>query len=137
MRTKTRNRGSRTVKLPVPGEPGKTYEVHSLDQADGRFGVVKRLRARMNKLLKETNADTVAKQVLCTRAMFLLSYIETQEVRSMNRKTIDWSLYLKVLRQLTDVLAKLGLDKAADSAKTLESYLASKSKKPKTKKVRE
>ena len=134
MRTKTRLRGDKQFRLPTPGKNGESYEVKSLDMADGRYSVVKRLRQRLSKLTEETNADTVAKDVLCNRAMFLLAYLESAEIRFLSAKKMDWSTYLKVLRQLTDVLAKLGLDRAAGSAKTLASYL--ESQKTKTKKVR-
>lgn len=132
MTKKPRLYGVRKYKMPLPPSrrsKGK-FELRTINEADSRYHVVKLLRQRVQKLMDDCAADTLAKELLCGRACYIASFLESQEMDAIEGKEMDWKTYLAAVRSLADVLNKLGLDKAVQGTKRLETYLidATKSK---------
>jgi hypothetical protein len=115
------------VKMPKP--PLKTkndhgFSLRTINEADSRFHVVRLMRERVKNLMDDCDAhSSIGKEWMCGRAAFILGYLETQEIDAIEGTKMDWKTYLAAVRSLTDVLTKLGLDKAVKGAKTLEAYL--------------
>ena len=131
---KPRIKGKRVQTVPLPPRTTKDddgFTLKVIESCDQRFRTVKIMRQHLNGLLEDTAADTTAKKALCGRAAFLLMFLESVETDLLNREQVDWRTYLSALRQLTDVLNKLGLDKAVGKAKTLELYVADHAKRKK------
>ena len=111
-------------KAPKPRKRGNgKFELRTIAEADSRYHVVKQMRLRIKQMMQDCAADTLQKEMLVGRAVFICQYLESQEVDSLEGQEMDWRTYLQAVRSLADVLNKLGLDKASRSAKTLESYL--------------
>lgn len=140
MKTKPRLYGVKKFKMPKPPRKSKgRFELRTINEGDGRYHVVKLMRERVAKLIEDCGAqDTLAKELLCGRAIYIASYLESQEMDAIEGKDMEWKTYLAAVRSLADVLNKLGLDKAARGAKNLETYLidAGKRKNGKHKVVR-
>ena len=116
--------GPRTKKLRGGRLPA-TFEPRLLDSVDGRFTVVKILKERTARLQAETGADSFARQVLCERAIFMLSLIETREVNAIEKGQLDVGSYVQAVNALQGLLKTLGLDVKAREA-SLAEYVAQK-----------
>jgi hypothetical protein len=126
MLTKPRLFAPKRCKLPKPRlskRSKKDFELRVIGEADQRFHVVKQLRARVQQMMDDCQAETLAKEFLCARAVYLNSFLESQEVEALEGKKPDWRLYLQAVRALADVLSKLGLEPAVKTAKRLEDYI--------------
>jgi hypothetical protein len=136
MTRKPRLYSKRKLKMPKPSRSSEgKFELRTINEADSRFHVVKVMRSRVAKLMADCNADTIAKEWLCGRAVFLLGYLESQEMDAIESgEDVNWRIYLQATRALSDVLKALGLDKAVAGTQRLETYLLD-ARKPK-KKVR-
>lgn len=133
MKTKTRKPrlwSKRRVKLPKPvsAKKDKGFSLRLIGEADSRYAVVKAMRSRLEQLKADANVDSIQKEWLCGRAVFLVGYLESQEVEALEGTEIDWRRYLMATRALTDVLNKLGLDRELRSAQRLADYIAENKK---------
>lgn len=127
--SKLRLFGKKTIKLAKSND-GEC--LRHIEEADGRLSTVKKMRLRLNRLIGDANCDTQQKEWLAARAVALVTYLESQEVKLMEDEPIVWQTYLQAVRTLADILNKLGLDKAGKGAKQLADYLIDiKSKKKK------
>lgn len=110
--------------VPPPRKVSKgKFELRTIKEADSRYHVVRKLRQGIERMLSEVGESTLAKEMLCGRAVFLCGYLESQEVAQIEGQELDWRVYLQAVRSLADVLNKLGLDQAKKSAKSLDAYL--------------
>jgi hypothetical protein len=124
MTKKPRLYSKRKLKMPKPSRSSKgKFELRTIHSADGRFHVVKQMRERVAKLVEDCNADTIQKEWLCGRAVYIHSFLESQELDAVEGKDMNWRVYLQAVRALSDVLKALGLDKAVRGAQRLENYL--------------
>jgi hypothetical protein len=130
---KTRLYGKNPPRLPKPvsakRDTREGFSLRIIDEADHRFAVVKQMKSRVDRLIEETGSDTLAKQFMAGRAVFILSYLESTEIDALEGKQIDWKAYLAATKALTDALHKLGMNREAKSAITLSDYVADKVKK--------
>lgn len=108
---------------PVSAKHDKGFSLRMIESADGRFAVVKEMRRRLEQLESDVNADSEPKKWLAGRAVFLVSFLESQEHDALNGTAIDFKRYLSATKSLSDLLGKLGLDKEERSAKRLTEYL--------------
>jgi hypothetical protein len=125
-KSKLRLYSKREPRLPVPSYRKKVKEsfaLKTLDSADRRFAIVKELRARLVQLKDDCGCDTLQKEFLCSRAIFLVARCEALEFDCVTGKEIQWREYLMVCRALSDVLKAIGLDRERKTAKRLETYL--------------
>ena len=107
---------------PKRSSNGK-FELRTISEADSRYHVVKLLRQRVQRMIEDVNATTLAKEMLVSRAVYLASYLESEEIAALEGKEMNWRIYLMAVRALADVLGKLGLEKAVAGAKRLEDYV--------------
>jgi hypothetical protein len=124
-RRKVRLYGKEQPRFPKPrsAKRDKGFSLKTINNADCRFAVVKQMRKRLDQLMDDAGVDTVSKEWLAARAVFLVGYLESLEVDAFEGKEIDWKRYMQAVKSLSDVLSKLGLDRAAKSAARLHDYL--------------
>ncbi len=127
---KPRLYSDRKVRMPKPiaKRRDKGFSLRMIDEADSRFRAVKEMRRRLQRLKREAGVDTAAREWLAARAVFLLAYLESQEVASLEGEEINWQRYLMTTRSLTDLLNKLGLDREARSTERLQDIIISERK---------
>src|SRR5688572_21840392 len=108
---KTRLYGKHQPRMPMPKTAGrdKGFSLRTINEADSRFAVVKDMRRRLEKLKDESDCDTLAREALAGRAIFLLVYLESCEIEMLEGRQIDWKRYLTAAKALADLLSKLGL----------------------------
>lgn len=139
MKTKRRNKqdkprklrlwGRTAPRLPRPtGKDAKRgdFALRVLGEADGRCSVVKETRRRLKELMEDAGANSFQKRALAARAIFLLAYLESQEIEALEGNRVDMGSYVHVMNCLTGCLNKLGLSKQSKKgdAISLEDYLA-------------
>src|SRR5688500_18517868 len=72
------------LKLPKPTrKAGDSYIVKVLEDSDQRLQIVRMIRNRIKQLEDECGAESLAKQMLCARAVWLWCYLETLEVEAI------------------------------------------------------
>ena len=108
---------------PISAKKDKGFSLRLIGEADSRFAVVKAMRRRLEELKRDAGVDTVSKEWLAGRAVFLVGYLESQELDALEGKQIEWRQYLMATRSLSDVLSKLGLDREVKSAQRLSEYI--------------
>jgi hypothetical protein len=122
MHKKARLLGKHKCKLPTK------FDVRVFEDCDQRYTQIKRLRRTLHKLMEEVNADTIAKQMLCRRVIFLAAQLESMEVAATETKKLDFGRYTQSVNALSGLLAKLGLERQCKpEIHNLESYIHSKS----------
>lgn len=93
------------------------------DELDGRCIVAKEIRRRYEELASDTGADSVQKQMLVQRAVFINLRLEAIECEAAQGEPFDAGLYASMTNSLNGLLSKLGLNKQIKNADDLQSYL--------------
>ena len=96
---------------------------------DGRLAIVKMIRERYDDLKRDTQADSVQKDLLCRRATFLSLRLEALEISAMKTGKLNNIIYTKLVTSLVSVLRCLGFDRKAKRIKSLQDYVNMKTKK--------
>jgi len=96
---------------------------------DGRLAIVKMIRERYDDLKRDTQADSVQKDLLCRRATFLSLRLEALEISAMKTGKLNNIIYTKLVTSLVSVLRCLGFDRKAKKIKSLQDYVNMKTKK--------
>ena len=104
----------------------KKWEPHLMQNANGQLGVVRVLKKRIRQLQADADATSLQKQMLCDRAVFVCTLLETMERLAIEENKFDNSAYLANLNCLVSVLKALGLERARKQATRLESYINAK-----------
>ena len=117
-------RGPRTRTIPK-GRLPQVWEPKTLESADGRFAVIKTLKAKVEALKADTGADSVQKEILCERAGFLIALLETQEVIAVEQGVLDAGSYVQTTNCLIGLLRHLGLKRVC-RVKSLSQYIEQK-----------
>lgn len=91
----------------------QVWRPRCVDNADGRFHSIKRLKARLAKLKKDCGCNSTQKRLLCERAVFLSSMLETIEVKALTEGLLDGGLYAQTCNALLGLLRALGLNNQA------------------------
>jgi len=126
---KTRLWGKKRLKMPRPvsANRDKGFSLRLITEADSRYSVVKTMRQRLEQLKEDAGVDTAAKEWLAARAVFLVGYLESEEVNALEGKDINWQRYIQATKALSDVLNKLGIHKdLTRGVQRLESYISGK-----------
>ncbi|NIA07352.1 MAG: hypothetical protein GWP14_06915 [Actinobacteria bacterium] len=124
MREPEPKRGPRTKKVPG-GKLPVVWEPRTLESADGRFGVIKTLKAKVETLKADVGADSFQKALLCERAGFLIALLETQEVNAIEKGQLDAGSYIQSTNCLIGLLRHLGLKRVC-RVSSLSSYIEQK-----------
>ncbi len=115
---KKRNRRKKHgATLPARFEPG------FLDKADGRCQIVKTIKHRLERLKADCNADSFQKQILCERAVFLATLLQTQELAAYEGEELNLGSYVQAINSLLGVLKALGLTKQISQIIDLKEYV--------------
>lgn len=126
MTKKPRLYSPREPRLPVPSYRKKktgSFPLRTLDNADRRFAIVKELHHRLEQLKEDAGVQTLQREWLAARAVFLVARIESLEFDCVTGKTINWREYLSATKCLSDVLKSLGLDRERKTTKRLSEYI--------------
>jgi hypothetical protein len=114
---------TREVQIP------KTFTPRFIEHIDKRFAPAKMLRQRYEQLATDCGADSVQRQTLAKRAVFIQTMLETWECEALEHG-IDadtFNRYISATNTLTYLLRQLGLDKVArDVTPSLHEYIATK-----------
>lgn len=138
MKTKRKNKrlrlsGKRRARLPKPRfheKDDKGFSLRTIEEADGRFSLVKRMRQRLNRLMDDAAIDSVQKEMLAGRAIFLCSYLESLEVQLVEGKSINMPRYIQAVNGLSGTLSRLGIEKQMKKEiNSLDAYFAKKGRK--------
>jgi len=117
-------KGPRTRKHPKGTLPS-VWTPKSIESADGRFGAIKLLKEKVEQLQADCGADSFQKRVLCERAGFIISLLETQEVTAIETGKLDAGSYVQTCNALIGLLKALGIERVSRKA-TLNEYLETK-----------
>ena len=123
--------GKKKQKFPKPStkpknpDSKKGFELRLIREADNRYSCVKTIKRRLTQLLKDAACDSMQREILAGRAIFLAAHLESLEVEALEGKDIDWGSYVHCTNCLNGILTKLGLDRQlANEVTTLEKYMA-------------
>lgn len=108
------------ISLPAKFSP-RFYE-----DADQRSHVVREIKRRIETLTNDCGADTIQKQILVARAIFLSTLIETNELNALDTGKIDVGQLVQATNSLLGVLKSLGLEKNTKTAIDLKTYVQKK-----------
>ena len=100
-----------------------------LSELDGRTGVAQTMRnryAEMTSDLGGADSLSLAQRLLVERALWLVYWLETQEVALAQGQEFDVGKWVQAANGLQGILAKLGLERKARDVPSLQSYLASR-----------
>jgi len=86
------------------------FTVAPLEQLDGRLASVKIIKRRLEALRRDANVDSVQKEMLCQRAVFLCLQLEALERKAAEGEPIHEARYVQGCNSLLGVLRALGLD---------------------------
>jgi len=94
------------------------------NDADGRCAVIKEIRRRIERLKRHVGCDSMQRELLCERAVFVASQIETAEVNAARGKPFEANVYTQQVNCLLGLLKALGLKKSEVSdVINLKTYL--------------
>ena len=95
------------------------------EQVDGRLASVKRIKRRLEALRKDAKVDSVQKEMLCQRAVFLALQIETVEQKAAQGEVVNSGQYCQSCNALLGLLRHLGLNSASSAKRiSLKEYTA-------------
>jgi hypothetical protein len=113
----------KTRRKPSPSIPAR-FEPKFWKDADSRLAIVRQIRHRYEALAEQTGADSLQKEILCQRAVFLLCRMETVERRAIEEGEFpDVGTYIQSLNSLISLLRTLGLESAKKKVANLRSYI--------------
>ena len=98
-----------------------------LDALDGRTQTAKVLRQRLTEIQGDLGGEgslSYAKRSLARRAVWLESWIETQEVKAADGDEIAIGQQVQAVNSLIGLLKTLGLERKAKDVPSLQQYLA-------------
>ena len=102
--TRAERRAKEPATLPSRFEP-KFWET-----TDQRQAVVKKVRRRLEELRDDAGVDSVQKEMLVRRAIFISVQLETMEVQSVETGDFNPGVYTQMVNALSGLLSKLGLE---------------------------
>lgn len=100
-----------------------------LDQLDGRTVVARTLRARLGEIMGDLGGEdqlSYAQRSLARRAVWLESWIETQEAEAADGKQVDIGRQVQALNSLVGLWRTLGLERRQKNAPSLREYIKAK-----------
>jgi hypothetical protein len=112
-------RAKRRKHQPIPAE----FVPRFWDDLDRRLHPAKEIVRRVERLKRDSGADSYPRHLLCERAAFLSVLLESAEVEAGRSGRLDVGAYIQGLNALTGLLKALGLGKAATDVGDLRSYL--------------
>ncbi len=100
-----------------------------LDDVDCRTSAIKEFKRRLLELQEAAGADSPQKKLLCERANFIASRLQSMELDALEGRDIDMGVYTQASNALMGILKTLKLDAAkAGKVLDLDAYVAGKTK---------
>lgn len=96
---------------------------------DHRNAVVRAIRDRYEDLKRDCGADSMQKDMLCQRAVFVALQLEWFEIKAVNTGKIDCGRYTQLVNCLTGLLRSLGLERKVKTVENLADYVKKNKKK--------
>lgn len=94
----------------TPATLPERFEPRFWETTDQRQGVVKEIRRRLEALRDDAGVDSVQKEMLVRRAIFISIQLETMEVQSVETGDFQAGVYTQMTNALSGLLSKLGLE---------------------------
>lgn len=105
----------------------KKFKPRFWEDSDSRCAVVRTLRKRYALVRAHCGGEeSVQRDMLCQRVVFLSAILETQEVLAAEGKGLELGSYIQAVNGLTGLLKTLGLDKRVKNVTDLRAYLNQK-----------
>lgn len=98
--------------VPSPYRLPTTFVPEFWGYLDGRSGAAQELRRRYEALKKDAGVNSVAKDVLCQRAIFVATQLESMEVTAARTGKLHHGRYMQAINTLIGLLKCLGLEPA-------------------------
>jgi len=105
------------------GEISTTFVPRFWEQADSRLAIVRAIKERYEALKEDAGADSIQKQLLCQRAVFLSVWLETVERKALEDSVFAAGEYTQSVNALSGLLSKLGLSKVSKRVGNLREYV--------------
>lgn len=115
--TRSERRAKEPATIPARFEP-RFWET-----TDQRQSAVRVIRRRCEELREDVGADSVQKDLLVQRAIFLSIQLETMEVEAIESGHFDPGIYTQMVNGLTGLLNKLGLERQIKEVTDLKTYV--------------
>lgn len=96
------------------------------EHADGRCAIVREIRRRYLELKEDCGADSIAKDLLVQRAVFVALQLETTERTAAEGGSFDSGKYGQLVNTLVGLLRSLGLERHIKKVANLADYVESK-----------
>jgi len=112
------------TRAEVGGTLPERFQPRFWSDCDNRVALVRAIKEKVQQLKADCNADSMQKETLCERAIFLITVLETQEVNAVHHGKIDLGSYTQGLNTLMGVLRTLGLERKAKKIGTLSDYVS-------------
>lgn len=121
---KTTKNTKKTRRKPEATVPAR-FQPKFWEDADSRLGIVRRIRDRFEALKEQTGADSLQKEILCQRAVFLLTRLETVERRAIEEgEFAEVGTYVQSINTLISLLKILGLESSKKKVVNLRQYIS-------------
>lgn len=123
--TREKRKAKRRATLPTRFTP------RYLDDVDCRTSAIKEFKRRLLELQEAAGADSPQKKLLCERANFIASRLQSMELDALEGRDIDMGIYTQASNALMGILKTLKLDSAKVAGVIdvdLKTYAANKAK---------
>jgi len=101
----------------------KTFVPRVWETVDGRCTIVKEIRRRYETLRQDVGGESVQKDMLCQRAVFMDLCMETMEIEGATTGRLDAGTYTQMSNALLGLLKALGLNRHVKRADDLRNYI--------------
>lgn len=101
-----------------------TYVPTFLEDLDGRSSLAIEMRKRYLALKADSGADSVQKDLLVRRAIFMSTRLESMESDALEGKGLDAGCYTQAVNSLLGLLKALGLERKVKTTENLQDYIA-------------
>jgi hypothetical protein len=92
--------------------------------ADRRVALVREIESRVERMKNDTGSESYAKEILCERAIFIVSLLETSERDAIEGiKELDVGSYVQSCNALLGILKSLGLERQVKKLGSLAAYV--------------
>lgn len=118
---KARDQRRKEVSIP------EAFTPRFFEDLDGRVAIAKELRKRYEAIKKDAGADSVQKDMLCRRAIFLGIQLETMEAIAAEEGEFDAGVYTQMSNALLGLLKSLGLERKVKKVVDFEAYVRERS----------
>lgn len=93
------------------------------EHEDGRCAIVRMIRDKYEELKADCGADSMQKEILCQRAVFVSIQLESMEVHATRTGELNTGVYAQLINTLLGLMKSLGLERKTKKVQCLESYV--------------